>query len=156
MHRFTKCLYPLLFGELHLLLCKVFDSSRSINTPYGANWISLNSFCSPHDCYNSHFILVLFWQTLRKIVTDTLNIASQNNFTTVGLPALGTGVLDIPRDVAAEVMFDVIGEFSKTNLTTVKDVRIVLYHKDQQTIDVSVKTFTSNRSFYTNSVGLNA
>ena len=74
---------------------------------------------------------------------DTLNIASQNNFTTVGLPALGTGVLGFPRDVAAEVMFDVIDEFSKNNLTTVKDVRIVLYHMDQQTIDVSVKTFIS-------------
>ena len=80
---------------------------------------------------------------LHKIVTDTLNLSSQKGFTSVALPALGTGNLGFPRDIAAATMFNAISEFSKMNSTSIKDVRIVLYHKDQPTIDASITSFTS-------------
>ena len=78
---------------------------------------------------------------MSQIVTAALNHATQSRFTSVVLPAMGTGNLHFPRDVVAEMMFNSVIEFSKKNPgTSVKDVRFVLYNKDQATIDVSIKT----------------
>ena len=72
------------------------------------------------------------------VITDALNTASSNEYTSIALPAMGTGNLHFPRDVVAETMFNSVIEFSKTNPeTSVKDVRFVLYDKDQPTIDVN-------------------
>ena len=71
---------------------------------------------------------------------DSLNYASQNSLTSIALPAMGTGGLQFPRDIVAETMFNSVIEFSNKNPgTSVKDVRCVLYDKDQPTIDVSTK-----------------
>ena len=68
---------------------------------------------------------------------DALNHANRNGFKSIALPAMGTGNLGFPRDVVAEMMFNSVIEFSKKNPgTSVKDVRLVLYDKDQPTIDV--------------------
>ena len=75
---------------------------------------------------------------LHKILMETLNLASQKGFTSVAFPALGTGNLGFPRDIVVETMFNAINQFSKINLTSVKDVRVVLYHLDQPTIDASI------------------
>ena len=82
---------------------------------------------------------------MSQIVTDSLLLAAQSGFTSVALPALGTGNLHFPRDVVADTMFKTVMDFSKANPgTSVKDVRFVLYDKDQPTIDVSPnwKTFS--------------
>ena len=74
---------------------------------------------------------------MRQVIVDSLQLASQKGFTSVALPAMGTGNLQFPRDVVADTMFNTVMEFSKTNpRTTVKDVRFVLYIGDQSTIDV--------------------
>ena len=74
---------------------------------------------------------------MRQVIVDSLQLASQRGFTSVALPAMGTGNLQFPRDVVADTMFNTVMEFSKTNpRTTVKDVRFVLYIGDQSTIDV--------------------
>ena len=74
---------------------------------------------------------------MRQVIADSLQLASQRGFTSVALPAMGTGNLQFPRDVVADTMFNTVMEFSKTNpRTTVKDVRFVLYIGDQSTIDV--------------------
>ena len=76
---------------------------------------------------------------MRKVILDSLQLASQKGFTSVALPAMGTGNLQFPRDVVAATMFNTVMEFSKTNPgTTVKDVRFVLYIGDQSTIDASI------------------
>ena len=60
---------------------------------------------------------------------------------------MGTGGLQFPRDVVAETMFNSVIEFSKKNPgTSVKDVRFVLYDKDQPTIDVSTKYKLTKRA----------
>ena len=75
---------------------------------------------------------------LTTIITDALNTASSNEYTSVALPAMGTGNLHFPRNVVAETMFNSVIEFSTMNPgTSVKDVHFVLYDKDQPTIDVS-------------------
>ena len=74
---------------------------------------------------------------MRQVIVDSLQLASQKGFTSVALPAMGTGNLQFPRDVVADTMFNTVMEFSKTNpRTTVKDIRFVLYIGDQSTIDV--------------------
>ena len=92
---------------------------------------------------NSGSVCFIYQQMFHKIVTETLNLASQKGFTTVAFPALGTGNLGFPRNIAAETMFNAINQFSKINSTSVKDVRVVLYHQDQPTIDASITFFTS-------------
>ena len=71
---------------------------------------------------------------------DALNHADQSGFTSIALPAMGTGGLQFPRDVVAQTMFNSVIEFSKKNPgTSVKDVRFVLYSGDQPAIGVSAK-----------------
>ena len=68
----------------------------------------------------------------------SLNYGSQRGYQSIALPAMGTGNLQFPRDVVANTMFDTVIEFSRANPnTTLKDVRFVLFNKDQPTIDVS-------------------
>ena len=74
---------------------------------------------------------------MRQVIVDSLQLASQKGFTSVALPAMGTGNLQFPRDIVADTMFNTVTEFSKINpRTTVRDVRFVLYIGDQSTIDV--------------------
>ena len=68
----------------------------------------------------------------------SLNYGTQRGYQSIALPAMGTGNLQFPRDVVANTMFDTAIEFSRANPnTTMKDVRFVLFNKDQPTIDVS-------------------
>ena len=77
---------------------------------------------------------------LNKIVRDSLQLTSTKGLTSIALPAMGTGGLRFPRHVVAETMLNSVIEFSKNNPgTSVKDVRFVLYDKDQPTIDVSIE-----------------
>ena len=75
---------------------------------------------------------------MSQIITNSLQLAAQKGFTSIALPAMGTGNLRFPRDVVADTMFKTMMDFSRANPgTSVKDVRFVLYDKDQPTIDVS-------------------
>ena len=76
---------------------------------------------------------------MTQIITDALQEAAQKGFTSAALPAMGTGNLKFPRNVVADTMFKTVMDFSKANPgTSLKDVRFVLYEKDQPTVDVSV------------------
>lgn len=102
------------------------------------NFTSYNIVIFRHNTISiiQDYLYVL--QLLDKIITDAMNYASQKGFSSVALPAMGTGNLQFSRDVVAEMMFNSMIEFSKKNPgTSVKDVRFVLYDKDQSTIDVS-------------------
>lgn len=51
---------------------------------------------------------------------------------------MGTGNLSFPRDVVASTMFGAVVDFSNGNPnTSLRDIRFVLYDKDQQTVNVS-------------------
>ena len=83
-------------------------------------------------------LFLFFLKMMSQIVTDSLQLAAQKGFTSIALPAMGTGNLRFPRDVVADTMFKTVMDFSRANPgTSVKDVRFVLYDKDQPTIDVS-------------------
>ena len=57
--------------------------------------------------------------------------------TSIALPAIGTGRLGVPHDVAAKLMFDEAIDFSQTNpSTTLQTICFVLYDKDRESLKV--------------------
>ncbi|KAK7108899.1 hypothetical protein V1264_016555 [Littorina saxatilis] len=74
-------------------------------------------------------------QILHKTVLDCLDVASQRGHTTIALPAMGTGNLNYPHDVVARTMLDAVDHFQRTRPdTTLREVRIVLYHLDIKSV----------------------
>ena len=58
--------------------------------------------------------------------------------TSIAIPAIGTGKLGFPEQLVATIMLDEVRKFSSHNpQTSLKDVRLVVYPKDRQTIQVS-------------------
>ena len=56
----------------------------------------------------------------------------------IAFPAIGTGTLGFPHDVAAKICFEECKEFDKKNPSTcLKDIHFVVYHQDQ----LSIKAF---------------
>ncbi|XP_078683162.1 uncharacterized protein LOC144917223 [Branchiostoma floridae x Branchiostoma belcheri] len=72
-------------------------------------------------------------QPLRTMVQELLELADDDRHTSIAFPAMGTGNLMYPHDVAASCMYDEIWSFSQSNPgTTLKDVRIIVF--DQPTV----------------------
>ncbi|XP_078603208.1 protein mono-ADP-ribosyltransferase PARP14-like [Branchiostoma floridae x Branchiostoma japonicum] len=72
-------------------------------------------------------------QPLRTMVQDCLAFADEDGYTSIAFPAMGTGNLKYPRDVAVSCMYDEILSFSQDNPgTTLQDVRIIVF--DQPTV----------------------
>ena len=75
---------------------------------------------------------------LRTAVSNALLTASTSGYTSVAMPAVGTGSLGFPADVVADIMFDTVINFRKQNpQSNIKEVRFVLYPADQDNIKVS-------------------
>ena len=91
-----------------------------------------------------------FLQQLSDLVITALKYATQQRYTSVALPAIGTGNLHFPSNVVAETMFNSAIEFSKADpATSVKDVRFILYGQNQPTIDVrNSQNFETFRKTY--------
>lgn len=71
------------------------------------------------------------------IFKDCLNKAEDSGWTSISFPAIGTGNLQFPKDLAASLMLDEILAFSsKKQPKHLKEVVIVLYSGDAQTIQV--------------------
>lgn len=76
-------------------------------------------------------------QILSGIFKDCLGKAEDSGLTSISFPAIGTGNLGFPKDLAASVMLDEIVAFSsKKQPKHLKKVMIVLYPKDAHTIQV--------------------
>ena len=68
-----------------------------------------------------------------------LQQANQLRCQSIAIPAIGTGTLNFPHDVAAQIMYDEVIKFSQQNPAgSLVDIRIVVYHRDQPTIKVCV------------------
>lgn len=61
-----------------------------------------------------------------------LAMADKHRLTSVALPALGTGVGNVPPQVAADAMVTVVVEHLRSGKTTLKRVLFVLYQDDAQ------------------------
>ena len=68
------------------------------------------------------------------------------NLTTIAIPAIGTGNLSFPRDRVAKIFLDEVTAFEQKNPTSsIKEVRFVLYDKDQATVQAFQTTFQRRR-----------
>ncbi|XP_053407776.1 protein mono-ADP-ribosyltransferase PARP14-like isoform X2 [Mercenaria mercenaria] len=74
-------------------------------------------------------------QALQKLVKDCMKEAEKQNKTSIAFPAIGTGNLGFPRDIVASEMLTAVSKFAKRNpVSSVRDVRFIVYQKDFQTI----------------------
>ncbi|XP_013401660.1 poly [ADP-ribose] polymerase 14 isoform X2 [Lingula anatina] len=74
-------------------------------------------------------------ECLRKLVKTCLFTADKGNYTSIAIPAIGTGNLGFPKDVVARVMYEEIAKFSTSKPeTTLREVRLVVYDKDHATL----------------------
>ncbi|KAG7261003.1 hypothetical protein CRUP_032037, partial [Coryphaenoides rupestris] len=69
------------------------------------------------------------------IVQDCLNEAERRGLTSITFPAIGTGNLGFPKDIAASVMIEEFLKFKKQSMS-LKTVIIVVYPKDRETVQV--------------------
>ena len=78
-------------------------------------------------------------QTLRQFLKEVYQRADSSMFSSVAIPAVGTGNLHIPHALVAKCMYEEAEEFGQKNPnTTLQDIRFVVYDKDAQTVAVTV------------------
>lgn len=88
-----------------------------------------------------------FNQKLESVVDKCLQEASRRQFSSMAIPALGTGVLGFPRDVAANTIISTVNRFQQTSpKTSLKEVKVVVFN-DPATILVNNLVYfcTQNR-----------
>ncbi|XP_046555938.1 protein mono-ADP-ribosyltransferase PARP14-like isoform X3 [Haliotis rubra] len=72
---------------------------------------------------------------LQTLVAKCLKSASDQQYRSIAFPALGTGNLGYPRDVVAKTMMETVEQFGQYHtMTSLQEVKIVVYHKDSATI----------------------
>lgn len=72
---------------------------------------------------------------LKGILRKCLLEAEIKNMTSIAFAAIGTGILQFPRDQVADIYFDEVTSFSQKHpKSSLTDVTFVLYDKDTPTI----------------------
>ncbi|XP_061170810.1 protein mono-ADP-ribosyltransferase PARP14-like [Saccostrea echinata] len=73
---------------------------------------------------------------LTDFVKECLRIADTNQMSSIAFPALGTGRLGYPPELAAKTMFKCCREFhSKNRDSSLKEIFFVIYHKDAEILE---------------------
>ena len=74
---------------------------------------------------------------VRTSLSQALEVVSSKGYSSIAIPAVGTGALDFPADVVANIMFDTVINFSKAKPRSgLREVRFVLYQADHNNIKV--------------------
>ncbi|KAM9804519.1 poly(ADP-ribose) polymerase family member 14-related sequence 1 [Neosynchiropus ocellatus] len=74
-------------------------------------------------------------QQLRGIIKKCLDVAANSGCTSISFPAVGSGNLGFPKALSASILFEEIVAFStKQSSTNLKQVTLVLFPSDTQTI----------------------
>ncbi|XP_032835533.2 protein mono-ADP-ribosyltransferase PARP14-like isoform X1 [Petromyzon marinus] len=72
-------------------------------------------------------------KVLEQIISTCLNMASKSNYGTIAFPVIGTGFLQFPKEVTAEVFFSEVKRFGKRNpRSSLTAVRIVVHGQDEE------------------------
>jgi O-acetyl-ADP-ribose deacetylase (regulator of RNase III) len=90
---------------------------------------------------------------VQKIVTKCLNHADSCGFTSLSLPAVGTGDLKKDAKQSAEILYSCIKEFRKGDVKSLKLIRIVILKKPVYT-DFSEAFTRKDPTTSTNSRGI--
>lgn len=76
---------------------------------------------------------------LESAVTGSLRVADELNCSSIGMPAISTGIFGFPKDRAAGIIFSAIEKYFESHSSNLKVVKLVLF--DQSTVDVFVKSW---------------
>jgi O-acetyl-ADP-ribose deacetylase (regulator of RNase III) len=77
---------------------------------------------------------------LESATTGALRVADELNCSSIGVPAISTGIFGFPKERAAEIIFPTIEKYFVDNPTSgLKIVKLVLF--DQSTVDIFVKSW---------------
>ena len=95
--------------------------------------------------------LIKFWYfsfifSSKKVVhtslSHALGVVLSKGYSSIAIPAVGTGALNFPADVAANIMVDTVINFSKAKPQSgLREVRFVLHQADKKNINVSSFSF---------------
>lgn len=78
--------------------------------------------------------LLFMSQVLSQIVVECLTQAATNGHQSIAFPALGTGNLGYPEKAVAKTIIEAVTKYAEKNPnTSVKDVKIVIFHSDIKT-----------------------
>ena len=79
----------------------------------------------------------IIFQVLKDILTICLKEAHGSKFTSLAMPALGTGFLRYPADMAATATLEALESFVENNpKTKLKDISVIVYYKDTDSYKV--------------------
>lgn len=74
--------------------------------------------------------------TLKKVIEAFLTLANAKGFTSVALPALGTGFLKYPPEEVCKCMFETVSDWGAKNKSSkLKCVRFIMHAKDHKVIE---------------------
>ena len=75
---------------------------------------------------------------MRTSLLNALEVAPSKQLSSIAIPAVGTGALNFPAEVVANIMFDTVINFSKAkSQSSLREFRFVLHQADQNNINVS-------------------
>ncbi|XP_066275338.1 protein mono-ADP-ribosyltransferase PARP14-like [Branchiostoma lanceolatum] len=87
---------------------------------------------------------------LRKIVQQCLQQAEKGNYTSIAIPAMGTGGLRFPHDVVAEAMFNEAVEHCRTNPSgSLREIRFIVWEGDPKSIPAFNEVMTKYKALHT-------
>lgn len=74
---------------------------------------------------------------MEAFVTSCLEKANANQFSTLAFPALGTGMLEFPPDVVANLIKETVKRFESDHpKSSIRKIVFVIYHKNKSTLKV--------------------
>lgn len=77
-------------------------------------------------------------QVLKSAVLECLDRAHEKKAKSISFPTLGTGKLGYPSHVVADIMYNTISKwFHSHSDSCLKDVQIIVFSKDRQSMEVS-------------------
>ena len=89
---------------------------------------------------------MLNFQILEKVVFECLMNTHAAQLGSIAFPVFGTGNLLYPWGTVAKTMIHTIQKYARIYFdTTVKEVKIVLYEKDQKSIEVTTMSLHWNK-----------
>ncbi|XP_028392657.1 protein mono-ADP-ribosyltransferase PARP14-like [Dendronephthya gigantea] len=75
-------------------------------------------------------------EVLRSIIKNCLKKCHSSGKTSIAFPAIGTGILGFPHDVAAKIFFEETKEFEQSvSNCSIKEVSFVVYSQDAKSIE---------------------
>ncbi|XP_078671108.1 protein mono-ADP-ribosyltransferase PARP14-like isoform X1 [Branchiostoma floridae x Branchiostoma belcheri] len=89
-------------------------------------------------------------KVLRKIVRQCLQQAEKGNYSSIAIPAMGTGGLRFPHDVVAEAMFDEAVNYCRKHPSgSLREIRFIVWEGDPKSIPAFNEVMSKYKAMHT-------